>query len=113
MTFQCLVCAFTEMPYAPVPYNICPCCGTEFGVDDHYHSLPEIRQAWIKKGMPWFDDITSPPKNWNAYQQLFDAGFGIEFIRPISHDERVVVRIPDNVLGLFPNLLGYIRPVAA
>jgi hypothetical protein len=72
------------MPYPAVPYNICPCCGTEFGVDDLYHSLPELRQAWISEGLPWFDDITSQPSNWNPYQQLLDAGFGLPFLKVVA-----------------------------
>lgn len=64
------------MPYAPVPFNVCPCCGTEFGVDDRKAKHWELRQAWINAGKQWFDDIMSPPKNWDPQLQLLNAGFG-------------------------------------
>jgi hypothetical protein len=82
MNYICPVCAFKAMPYAPVPYNICPCCGTEFGVDDRLQSTQQTRQTWIKNGMPWFDDITSPPFNWSASIQLISAGYGADLIAP-------------------------------
>lgn len=70
MKFDCPVCGFSEMPYPAVPYNICPCCGTEFGVDDRHTQPAELRSTWIKAGLPWFDDITSPPHSWDPYAQL-------------------------------------------
>ena len=84
MKFRCPICAFLEMPYPARPYNICPCCGTEFGVDDHVQTETQIREAWIAQGMPWFDDITSPPRNWSPSLQLISGGYGSELIRPTS-----------------------------
>jgi hypothetical protein len=72
---QCLICGFPEMPYAPIPFNVCPCCGTEFGVDDRKTRHATLRAAWINAGKPWFDDITSPSKDWNPDAQLVRAGF--------------------------------------
>ena len=81
---NCPVCGYAEMPYAPVPYNICPCCSTEFGVDDREANHQVLRQAWIKAGMPWFDDITSSPQGWSASLQLINAGYGSDLIMPIG-----------------------------
>jgi len=84
MNYTCPVCAFTAMPYPPAPYNICPCCGTEFGVDDRLQLPPQLRQAWIKAKMPWFDDITSPPIGWSPAWQLILGGFGSDLISHIG-----------------------------
>lgn len=84
MNYICPVCAFTEMPYAPVPYNICPCCGTEFGVDDRFQSIPELRQAWIKADMPWFDDIISHDIDWSPSLQLIRGGYLSDLVAPVG-----------------------------
>src|SRR5258708_32265149 len=78
---NCPVCGFAEMPYAPVRYNVCPCCGTEFSVDDRKVSHPALTQSWVNAGMPWFDDITLPTRNWNPYRQLIKAGLTAGFVR--------------------------------
>ncbi len=44
---------------------ICNCCGCEYGYDDN----PKYREAWIKKGAPWFNQKDCP-KNWNLEDQL-------------------------------------------
>lgn len=77
---RCPVCGYNEMPYAPVPENICPCCGTEFGFDDYYHTRDQLRQMWIRANFPWFDDIIRPPKNWSPALQLIKAGLGADLI---------------------------------
>ncbi len=79
---NCPICGYAEMPYAPAPYNICPCCGTEFGVDDRETNHQVLRQTWIKTGMLWFDVITSPPPGWSASLQLINAGYGADLIAP-------------------------------
>ena len=43
MNYRCPVCFFDEMPDPPRDYNICPCCGTEFGNDDVEYSYAELR----------------------------------------------------------------------
>lgn len=72
------------MPYPAVPYKICPCCGTEFGVDDRLRSLFELREAWIGEGMPWFDDVTSPPIGWNPALQLLGGKHAAELIKQVA-----------------------------
>ena len=97
MRYQnCSVCGFDHMPYPPVPYRICPCCGTEFGVDDYVLSHEELRQAWIHTGMHWWDRITSPPAGWHPMRQLIAAGFGSDLVTRsalISATEETTARI--------------------
>jgi hypothetical protein len=81
---NCPVCGFADMPYAPVPYNVCPCCGTEFGVADYYSNPAELRRNWIAAGKPWFSDLRKPRKGWSASLQLINAGYGADLIRPIG-----------------------------
>jgi transcriptional regulator with XRE-family HTH domain len=79
MTYEpCPICGYAEMPYPAVPENICPCCGTEFGVDDDYHSPLELRSTWIENDFPFFSDLTQPPKNWSPHRQLIIAGYGAD-----------------------------------
>jgi hypothetical protein len=90
------------MPYPAVPYNICPCCGTEFGVDDQKTTHHDLRLAWIRLGMPWFDDITSPPPKWSAAAQLIDAGYGKDLIAPIASATRSEQQVIDILLPRSP-----------
>ncbi|MGD0773434.1 MAG: CPCC family cysteine-rich protein [Candidatus Solibacter sp.] len=73
----CPVCGYRALPFAPVDYHICPCCGTEFGADDVDFSHEELRSRWIDGGMRWFSKVTPPPKKWSPVQQLLAAGFGL------------------------------------
>jgi hypothetical protein len=59
------------MPDPPQDYNICPCCGTEFGYDDDFKSFAQLRQEWIAGGMRWF--FRKPPLFWNPELQLAHA----------------------------------------
>ena len=50
-------------------FEICPCCGTEFGYQDAGRSHESLRREWIAKGMPWhFPDAR--PARWDPVQQL-------------------------------------------
>lgn len=73
------------MPYAPQPYNVCPCCGTEFGVDDRRRNHPALRRSWIEAGFPWFSDIRYHGKNWSPFLQLIKAGFGGDLVSTTGH----------------------------
>lgn len=68
MTFNCPVCYYDKLPYPPVDYHICPCCGTEFGNDDVEYTYAELRQSWINGGGQWF--FGQPPDGWNPWAQL-------------------------------------------
>lgn len=98
---NCPVCGYAEMPYPPKPYKICPCCGTEFGVDDYYHTREELRRVWINAGFPWFSDIRRPPKNWSPVVQLINAGYGVELFQPTgaaTKSEQAEVRLGTKML---------------
>jgi len=69
--YTCPVCYYTRMPDPPQDYNICPCCGTEFGSDDENASWEDLRLQWIGRGAPWFFD--QPPAFWNGFVQLLKA----------------------------------------
>jgi hypothetical protein len=71
MKFRCPVCMYPDMPYAPANYDICPCCGTEFGNDDDFYTHEELRRAWIEADAPWF--FGDAPPLWNPWKQLEEA----------------------------------------
>ena len=59
------------MDSPPVDYMICPCCGTEFGLDDVSMSYDDLRILWAYgKHYAWFSQYTPPPPNWNPTAQL-------------------------------------------
>lgn len=72
---ECKVCGY-EMPTPPVPHDICPCCGTQYGLDDAFDSYQEIRSKWLAAGGRWFSKHPSfaEPDGWSARGQLEKAG---------------------------------------
>lgn len=70
---KCLVCGF-GMGDPPQDFNICPCCGTEFGymdvAPDRAARLSELRQFWIAGGMKWWNEYSPAPLDWNPAEQL-------------------------------------------
>lgn len=51
-------------------YEICPCCGIEFGNEDYtIESAIEYRKQWLTDGAQWFNP-KEKPKNWNLENQL-------------------------------------------
>jgi len=69
--FTCPVCYYAALQEPPRDYNICECCGTEFGVDDEFCSYAELREKWIQAGAQWF--FRTPPVSWNPWVQLLAA----------------------------------------
>jgi len=75
--YVCSVCGFDglkEPPYSEEKepsYEICPCCGFEFGFDGANIQivLTDFRQRWIKNGAHWFIPRLEP-KNWDIKRQL-------------------------------------------
>lgn len=71
--FTCPVCGFDGLEESPVrgqdalSYEICPCCGFEFGFDAA--SFDEYRRQWVEGGAKWFIP-TLKPENWNLEKQL-------------------------------------------
>jgi hypothetical protein len=79
-SYTCPVCAYSEMSHPPESWHICPCCGTEFDVDDYKKPHEQLRAEWIDSGFHWFSKATHPPKAWCPYRQLIDAGHGADLI---------------------------------
>ncbi len=52
-------------------YEICPCCGGEFGVDDYQVTVArEYRSRWIiEKGGAW-SKPGERPKDWDFFAQI-------------------------------------------
>ncbi len=87
MNQTCPVCAFSELPYPPENYHICPCCGTEFGNDDAYYSHAQLREMWVATGAHWF--FGNAPAGWNPWLQLITG----------NHAEAVYPKIELTFLG--------------
>jgi len=76
MNFICPVCYFDHLHEPPRNYNICPCCGTEFGNDDDGVSWKTLRDEWLANGAHWF--FEQPPIYWNPYGQLLRANVPLD-----------------------------------
>ena len=72
------------MPRPPRDYNICPCCGVEYGVDDAFESHQQLRDEWLAVGAPWFSNVEPyvPQVNWDAWSQLELADYPYSVPRP-------------------------------
>jgi hypothetical protein len=84
MNYRCRVCGYGSMPDPPERHNICPCCGTEYGVDDDEYSYEELRDDWLLRGGHWFSTLEGylPPPNWSPWDQLDLAGYRYCVPRP-------------------------------
>lgn len=64
-------------------YDVCPCCGFEFGNDDDPGtvarglSFEEYRLEWIAGGCRWFVSGAITPEGWSPGRQLAEAGIAI------------------------------------
>jgi hypothetical protein len=59
-------------------YEVCACCGFEFGNDDNPGtgapaSFEDYLKAWVQSGCEWFDP-TMKPEGWQLKAQLESAG---------------------------------------
>ena len=58
-------------------FDICPCCGTQFGYDDCCGGDAAVRRAWYRQarkawvagGMRWWSSH-KPPAGWDPVRQL-------------------------------------------
>jgi len=84
MKYLCHVCGYPDLdepPYDPVTgsasFDICPCCGCEFGYSDPKpaSNKPFLRE-WIRFGTPWHEP-GSKPLHWDAKQQL--KGINVDY----------------------------------
>jgi len=76
---MCPVCGWQGLRESPYQdgnpsYEICCCCGFEFGFDDlsEGHTFTSYRATWIERGMPWFDP-SAKPSMWDAQAQIRNA----------------------------------------
>lgn len=74
--YLCPVCGYSNLSDKPYDeygcpsYEICSCCGTEFGYDDNSTNHLALREKWISNGMNWWSKSIKPPKDWNPLLQL-------------------------------------------
>jgi len=77
----CPVCGYDDLQEAPYDrdgnpsYEICRCCGYEFGYDDGSERVGfvEYRTKWVAGGATWFKE-TARPSDWNLQSQLERIG---------------------------------------
>src|SRR5487761_1277683 len=67
--YLCPVCGY-GMQEPPENYNICPSCGTEFGIHDVNASIQELRAAWLQSGCNWWSRSDPNPVDWDPCRQL-------------------------------------------
>lgn len=75
--FKCPTCGFPKLEEpawdsdtGSPSFNICPCCGCEFGYDDATpHGREQYRRQWIDNGAPWFNP-QKKPADWSLEDQL-------------------------------------------
>lgn len=78
--YYCLICGL-PLDYAPwgadgktPTYDICPCCGVEWGNEDYTsESQVKYRNKWLADGAKWFEP-QKKPANWNFEEQLSHIG---------------------------------------
>ncbi|MFA5795515.1 MAG: hypothetical protein WC980_10680 [Candidatus Brocadiia bacterium] len=80
--YICSVCGYPDLGEPPYDkyecarFDICPCCGFEFGYDDYDQTkskeekFKEYREKWISKDAPWFSKVKEKPIDWNLRKQL-------------------------------------------
>jgi len=64
--------------FGPPSYEVCRCCGFEFGNDDQPGtadpvSFGEYLHDWMSRDAKWFDP-SARPIDWNLEKQLVEAG---------------------------------------
>ena len=73
--FTCPVCGYDKLRNKPDnSFEICPCCGTEFGNDDDLFTHEQLRRQWIVDGAKWWSPYNPKPPFWNYLNQLEKAG---------------------------------------
>lgn len=73
---NCRVCGFymIDEPWGEdgetPTYEICPCCGVEFGNEDYtLESTKEYRKTWLSTGAKWFES-KEKPIDWDMEKQM-------------------------------------------
>lgn len=87
MKYVCPVCFYDQLTEEPYDedgyglYEICVCCGFQFGLDDYpdkEKGQNQWRDQWIKNGAKWWSSGTNPPKGWDSKIQLNKHGYKIK-----------------------------------
>ena len=73
----CPVCGYNQLNEPPFDsfgypsYEICACCGYEYGFDDESEGLSfsEYREKWINNGFKYRDE-GEKPKSWDKSMML-------------------------------------------
>ncbi len=79
--YICPVCGYDKLEDPPKDCNICPCCATEFGINDYDWGVEVLRNDWIERGMIfWYEEFDKEklPKDYNPIKQLENIGIFIE-----------------------------------
>ena len=79
---MCPVCGY-GMKDPPRDYNICPCCGIEFGYDDSGTTYAALRKLWVLGGAKWWSPNTLPQQGWSADKQM-SSSFGVWVIEGLN-----------------------------
>ncbi|WP_154890075.1 hypothetical protein [Longibaculum muris] len=77
MKYICPICGYDKLLEPPYDeynnpsYEICPCCGFEYGFDDQDQNFDFIayRENWLLSGAKWFLP-QEKPDNWDLSAQL-------------------------------------------
>lgn len=78
-SYLCPVCGYPRLDEAAydrfgcASYDICPCCGTEFGYDDSTVAHAYLRKKWVSGGMLWWSKHQLKPNDWDPVKQLKEA----------------------------------------
>ncbi len=78
---SCPVCGYDGLNAPPFDeegnpsYDICNCCGYEFGFDEE--NFDEYRLKWLTSGTKWFNPKVQP-KDWIASEQLLKIGVRLD-----------------------------------
>ncbi len=79
MGYTCPVCNYDRLFKSPYSkngsgsYEICPCCGFQFGYDDYPNkeeTQVKWRKNWIRDKYPWYSKTRLPPDDWNPKKQI-------------------------------------------
>jgi hypothetical protein len=83
--YTCPVCGYPDLEEPAwnistgnPSFEICPCCGCEFGYEDAT-SIGKKRylQKWVRSGTNWFKPDLKPA-NWDLREQLTRVGINLD-----------------------------------
>jgi len=85
--YVCNVCGYNELTSPPwgenghtASFDICPCCGVEFGYEDSTETgKKRFLNHWIDNGAVWFIPKLKPT-NWCLYEQLENLADGAHIV---------------------------------